>query len=525
MTQELHITIDEAAATLSRDPTIFERDHDLVTVIAAEAVPNARAPVAPGTPVIRPIMPPTMLERLTRIATFHRVAKPSKKAIQLAEEGGPKPDTKWIRCQPPPAVVSGLLARGRWPVPSLVGVTETPILRPDGTLHERAGFDAATGYYYAPSLGMLPIPDHPTRDDAIAALAELEDAFVDFPHVSRAHKLVPIAAILTLLAKTAIDGPSPLFVLDASTRGSGKTLQADVISLVALGRDAGRLTHPETDEEFEKILAAYAISGSRLILIDNITRQLGGGPLDKVLTTRTDVELRQLGASLMRRLPWTATLLASGNNVQLGDDTVRRTLMARLESDLENPETRTGFAHDPLHAWVRAERPRLLRAALVVLRAYAAKRWPETDLPRWGSFEAWTRVVAGAIRFADGPNVLECKPSADERGDGAVAALRTLLVRLPALAQGVDIKVKTLLGVLYPETDGPRPKDEWDDLRDAIETLAPPRTGQPVDPRALGKCLSRHAGRLVGGRRLRRTDASQSSVAWFVTDVTGARIR
>jgi putative DNA primase/helicase len=526
ITHELHLTIDDTAAVLSRDPTIFERDHELVTVISAPEVARAKAPIAPGTPVIRPILPPTMVERLTKIATFHRRAKPSSKAIQLAEAGGPKPEAKWVRCQPPHPVVHALLARGRWPVPPLVGVTETPILRLDGTLHERPGYDPATGYYYAPSCALPPMPEHPTRDDAVAALAELEDALVDFPHVDRAHKLVPVAAVLTILAKTAIDGPVPLFVLDASTRGSGKTLQADVISLISLGRDAGRLTHPETDEELEKILSAYAIAGSRLILIDNILRTLGGGPIDKVLTTRTDVELRQLGASLIRRLPWTAVILASGNNVQLGDDTLRRTLVSRLESDMENPEARTGFVHDPLHSWVRAERPRLLRAALIVLRAYAAKGWPQTDVPRWGSFEAWTTVVAGAIRFAGGPSVLSCKPSAGERGDGTVAALGTILRELPRLAQGTEMKVKGILEALYPhEPDGaPRGPDGFDDFREALETIAPPRSGHTVDARLLGKRLSGHTGRLLAGRRLRKTDPSAGSVAWFVTDADGKRI-
>jgi hypothetical protein len=368
------------------------------------------------------------------------------------------------------------------------------------------------------------MPEHPTRDDAVAALAELEDALVDFPHVDRAHKLVPVAAVLTILAKTAIDGPVPLFVLDASTRGSGKTLQADVISLIALGRDAGRLTHPETDEELEKILSAYAIAGSRLILIDNILRTLGGGPIDKVLTTRTDVELRQLGASLIRRLPWTAVILASGNNVQLGDDTLRRTLVSRLESDLENPEARTGFVHDPLHSWVRAERPRLLRAALIVLRAYAAKGWPQTDVPRWGSFEAWTTVVAGAIRFAGGPSVLSCKPSAGERGDGETGAVETVLRELPRLTGGAPTRVKSIIELLYPETDGPRAKDGWEDLREAIEMLTHPRPGTIPSGEALGKKMRKAAGRVIGGKRLRNEDASSGAKAWYVVDASGRTI-
>jgi hypothetical protein len=514
ITHELHEAIDHAADVLSSDSLLFERDHELVTVLAA-GDPVKRAPIAAGTPIIRPVSLPTLHERLTRLARFVKFKPPTEES-----------PASWPRCQPTKPLIAGLLARGRWPVPTLVGISETPIMRPDGSLHETPGFDRETGYFYAPSCELAPMPAKPSQGDAVNALAEFEDAFVDFPHVSRAHKLVPIAAILTLLAKTAIDGPVPLFVLDASTRGSGKTLQADVISLTALGRDAGRLTHPESDEELEKILSAYALSGSRLILIDNITRTLGGGPLDKVLTTRSDVELRILGSTQMRRMPWTATVLASGNNVQLGDDTLRRTLVSRLESDLENPEARQGFTHDPLHAWVRAERPRLLRAAFIILRAYALKGWPKTDLPRWGSFEAWTQVVAGAIRFAGGENILECKPTSEDRGDGSVQALSVLLRELPRLGQGQSIKLKTVLSTLYPDVgqhDGPRQPDGFDDLRDSLETLSPPKAGHAIDARRLGKALRAASGRVLGGRRL-RSEMNQGVAAYFIVGPDGKRL-
>ncbi len=523
--------VDQAAAALHRDPLLFSRDHELVTVVLQPgALPGARAPVAQGTPVVRPVEAPTLFERLTACALFERAAKPTPKELAMREMGG-EPEVQWARCNPTPAIVQALLARGRWPIPPLVGISETPIVRRDGTIRQSRGYDETTGWYYAPSCSYPEIAERPSQADGTAALRELEDIFCDFPHVGGAggaHRHVPVAAILTLLARPAILGSVPMFVLDASTRGSGKTLQADVVSTVALGRDAGRCTYPEDDEELEKVLSSYALSGTSLILIDNIRRPLGGGPLDKVLTARSTVDLRVLGSSVMRQLPWTATILASGNNLELGDDTIRRTLVSRIESQLENPEARTGFAHDPLVEWAKEHRARLVGCALTVLRAYSSHGSPDTDVPRWGGgFESWATVVAGSIRFCGGPNVLLCKPSAEERGDGTVMALDAFLLHLPRLTQGEPVRLKSLLATLYPERDshdGPQAPDGWEDLREAIETLAPPRHGQGVDPRKLGAALRYHAARIRHGRRLANRSAAAGTVAWYVTNLAGAPV-
>src|SRR5262249_18040134 len=150
-----------------------------------------------------------------------------------------------------------------------------------------------------------------------------------------------IAAILTVLARPAIEGACPAFLFDATTRGSGKTLQADAVSAVALGRSAARKSYPVEAEAMGKILASYAVAGARLILFDNVTREFGGGELDQAITARDAVELRVLGRTEVKRLLWNAVIMASGNNIALCEDTVRRVLIARLESTEENPEDRT----------------------------------------------------------------------------------------------------------------------------------------------------------------------------------------
>lgn len=405
---------------------------------------------------------------------------------------------------------------------NLVAVSETPVLRPDGTILQTPGYDRATGYVYQPNCDFPEVPERPSKEDAARALAELNEVFVDFPYVDDAARMVPIAAILTILARSAIEGACPAFLLDATTRGSGKTLQADAISAVALGRSAARKSYPPDQEELGKILSSYAIAGARQILFDNVPAgvEFGGGELDQAITARDAVELRVLGRSEVKRLPWNAVIMASGNNLALGEDTVRRVLVARLETPEENPEDRTGFKHPHLFQWILEERPRLVVAALTVLRAFARFGGHRHDGQAWGSFEAWSRLVPGAIVYAGGADPMKARPSLERHASDASRALITVLEHLPRLdKRGAGLSTRDLVRLLYPSrmSDEERSTDGFDALRDALEAWAPPKPGQPPSLQLLGKRLRSSIGRTIGGKRLvRLPEEGRNPVRWVV---------
>src|SRR5690606_13666366 len=145
-------------------------------------------------------------------------------------------------------------------------------------------------------------------------------------------------------------------------------------------------------------------------------------------------ELRVLGRSEIATLRWRAVTLAGGNNIQLGADTTRRSLVSRLEPAEERPEERTGYAHPDLLGWLRNERPRLVCAALTILRGHAVAGSPEMGVRQWGSYGAWRCVVAAAIAWAGGPDVIECRASGDGERDPEATALGVVLAELPRLA-------------------------------------------------------------------------------------------
>src|SRR5262249_44109874 len=79
----------------------------------------------------------------------------------------------------------------------LESVTETPLLKHDGTILQLPGYDADTGILYVPQGQFDRVPEHPTRDDAIRARDELLEVVVDFPFSKPMHLSAWLASVLT----------------------------------------------------------------------------------------------------------------------------------------------------------------------------------------------------------------------------------------------------------------------------------------------------------------------------------------
>lgn len=483
LSPEIHMVANEACAALAQAAHLYQRNGHLVRMLRVATVDAERARATAGTPQIREVPIATLRELLTSVARFTVYDKRSESRRPT---------------HPPDTVVAAVHARGEWPgTPPLVGLIETPILRPDGSVLETPGYDAATGYLYAPSRQFPPVPTSPTLSDAREALRALGEPWADFPVSADAERLVGLAAMLTLLARPAIRGATPAFVFDASTRGSGKSLSARCATLLAQGREAALLSWPDDPAELEKTLASCALAGASVVCFDNVTTELGGAPLDKILTCTDRVQLRVLGQSSAPELVWRGVLLAGGNNLMLGGDTTRRVLVCRLEPMTEKPEERVGFRiGGRLDDWCREHHPRLAVAGLTLLRAYVLAGRPPQDLRPWGGFEAWSDLIAGALRWAGGPDIMACRPTVVGKDDNETGALRDIIAELPRFAPD-GITLAALISLLYPAGGG---NPIHARLREAVESLVPTqRPGLGPTPQRLGIALTKHRRRVVGG--------------------------
>lgn len=530
---DLHRIVTESLAVLPNDPDLYQRDGALVRVVrvaetdadagssetSEEETPqqehSTRPKMAVGTPQIRVLGYAALKVRLTGVASFQKYSTTAE---------------AYVPALPPDDVTAAIKEWGEYPgVRPATGIIETLSMRPDGSPITEPGYDAATGFIYAPQREFPPIPELPTREDARRALIALLEPFVDFPFKDEAAKHVPVAALLTLVCRPAIRGAVPCFVFDATTKGSGKGLCASAVTALAHGRPAAVMRWPEgQDDEAEKILGGYAMRGASVILWDNVKGVFGGASLDKTLTAVDRVELRVLGQTNVPSVSWRTVMLATGNNVALGEDTTRRVLVARLEPLMEHPEERTDFTiKGDLLEWCKEQHPRMVVAALTLVRAFVLAKPPKRPgATGWGSFDVWRELIGEAIVWAGGADVTATRPTFDQTTDDPeTAALRAVLEHLPRLLPEGGT-VREIVDKLYP--DWGAPDATFTPLRDALEALAHASKGQPPDTGKLGKAFRKARRRVLGDpstgdRRLDIASTHAGTAKWCIYQVKPPR--
>lgn len=507
---------DEAGVALCQHANVYQRGGVLVCVLHD---------LSSGAGVIRP-------RARSRIAVLPiaslRICL-SACAVWIRRDAKGRQQRTYV----PQSVVNAVCARGEWPgLRPLENVVDCPMLRPDGTAITTPGYDEATGLLYEPSEDFPEGPKNPTQADARAALAVLHDILVDFPFKTPAHLAACVAALVTPLARYSFRGPSPLFMIDANTAGTGKGRLVAVIGAIVAGRPMATMAPLEDDGEQRKRITALAIGGDKIVLIDNVVGTLGSPSLDAALTS-TEWSDRLLGVTQTVRVPLAMTWYATGNNIQLLGDMGRRIMHIRLESPLDQPGDRTGFRYPDLETFVRTRRAVFVTAALTILRAFCAAGRPAAELKSWGSFEGWSDLVRGALVYAGELDPAETRGEVRSEADVALRAFQGLLEGWSTVADrygGRCTAAQVLRELARNDAAAANPSSnetlKYEVFRDALAELIPTPPGKLPGTRHLGNTLRGFKGRVVmcsdGRRRLMSTvkECSQG-VVWTVRETEG----
>jgi hypothetical protein len=330
---------------------------------------------------------------------------------------------------------------------------------------------------------------------------KLLEIVCDFRFQSQEHVAAWFASLLTPFARFAFVGPTPLFLVDANVRGAGKGLLTQTIAYLVLGRDMAVSSYAEDSEEMRKKITSIALAGDRMILLDNLEGDFGNDALDRALTA-TRWQDRILGGNHTVDLPLTTTWFATGNNVSIAADTARRIIHIRLDVLSEKPEERSDFRHPDLLAWVRQERPRLVRAALTILRAYVRAGRPKQPVPAYGSFDGWSALVRQAVIWLGLPDPCKTRKELAEKADVTATALAQLLEAWRLYDPGNNgLVLGGLIAELYQIHNPPRDAASCA-LRAALENLLGVQGREGPSAPALGRKLASLRRRVCGDRYL-----------------------
>lgn len=389
-----------------------------------------------------------------------------------------------------------------WRVPELRGVRESPTLRADGTVLQSAGYDPGTGYLYQPQADYPLVPEHPTFEDAQAALAELLDVVRDFEFASEADRSVWLAAVLTDAIRPAL-ASAPVFGFDAPQFGAGKTLLANLASMIVHGVPLIGKGWTASEEENEKRLYSALLTGEHSYLADNLKKGLPfGGEAIAAILTMDQWAARRLGKSEQTPVSTRATFFVTGVNLTFTADLVRRALKCRIEPHTERPENRA-FGYD-VAAETIANHPRLLTAALTVVRAYAVAGYPmQGKFKPMGSFGDFDRLVRGPLIALGCADPLETQRDI-ESVDPEIDALARGLELLDAVFGSRAFQVKdiaTLAVGRLSANDAARALLDW-----VRENTAPARDGGAINTKSLGKFIASKRGTPRGGRMLKHVE-------------------
>ncbi|MGD0768095.1 MAG: primase C-terminal domain-containing protein [Tepidisphaeraceae bacterium] len=486
-TDEQRVTDEVIDVLATADPELYRRGNLLVRVVRAKDRSKHG-----NKGITRPAEAPTIADASASWVRERITAFVNLRTRVPTQRTGPD-DTK--DAHPPEWLSQHIIERKTWPdVRPLDALSDVPILRPDGTLHQKSGYDPESGVLYLPSADFPLAPENATREDAKAAALRLLDVFCDFPFEAPCHRSVALAGILTLISRHAIAGNVPVFAWEANTRGAGKGLGCNVTSAIALGRRMSASDYTHDTDEFKKRLLAVAIAADPVVLLDNVEGMFGNSVLNGAITSER-ISGRVLGLSKNVDLPLRTVWFVTGNNIEMREEIARRTLTVRLEAEQEKPEYRSGFRHPDLLGWVMQNRISLLIDALTIVGAYCRAGKPDQQLTPFGSFEEWSALIRSAIVWcglAD-PCAAGGTPVQDETLE-ALSEFTSVCRRQRYSTKELDFR--TLVNIASSNLS---PDSAAGELRTALQGLAGYPSNKMPSNIALGKCLRRFRNKRFDG--------------------------
>jgi hypothetical protein len=486
-----------------------------------------------GNELVRPIVSTVKAAhgRLTRTAQLKAVSTTFMRDTMCRHAHWKRFDKRendWVPAQAPKPVAETLLAReGVWGFPEVIGVIATPTMRPDGSLLVKQGYDSATRLLLIEPPRMPDIPDEPTRGDALAALALLEDLISETPFDDKPSRAVALSGLITPVVRGAFP-VAPMHVSSAPVAGSGKSFLWDLAAAISTGQRRMPVIAASDEKETEKRLVGVMLTGQPLISIDNVNGELKGDFLCQAIEQQF-LDIRALGLSVIKRIETGGvTIYATGNNITIVGDLCRRTITSRLDAKLEHPQLRQ-FRKDPISK-ILDDRGTYIAACLTICRAYIVAGRPQ-PLRRLASFEGWSDTVRSALVWLGRADAIESMENirAEDPQRAALSDLLHAWAQDHGVGSGSHVPLAVIIDkAMQMERMGGLDTGEHKHpelnaaVRAATLAIAGSAPGSKVDPVRFGQYCKANKSRIIDGLFLANQPSSRGGAAtWWVDRARG----
>ncbi len=284
----------------------------------------------------------------------------------------------------PHALPQDMMALPSHHLPRLARVARVPSLVSGGFFLDRPGYHPDAQTYLDLPRGLQDLSRATWAPEKAKAWL-VDELLGDFLFVDDSDRVHAPAALLTPFVRPSFQGPTPLFIIEAPTEGTGKSLLADVLHRVITGTPSQPMTLPRSHDAIRKRITAQLPQAPPVVLWDNLAETVDSASLAAVITSQEWAD-RRLGESEMLRLPNEALWLATGNSPMMSRELSRRCVRIRLDAHSSRPWKGRSYRHPNLSRWVDQHRGELVQAVCSLIR-----HWLEADRPqapkRRGSFE------------------------------------------------------------------------------------------------------------------------------------------
>jgi hypothetical protein len=311
------------------------------------------------------------------------------------------------------------LARGP-ALRELHGVTHTPMMRTDGSILDRPGYDdgrKGTGFLFLPDPDLADMdrvdPQLYVEKDGeriwLADIAGARDRLLDltreFPWVSDDDRVNWYGLLFTPLMRAMFPPPYLMGLITAPNPRSGKSLLAQVLEMVHGG--VRRTELPRDEDELRKAITAILLDTTApVVVFDNVRGAIRSSTLEGVLAS-VEITDRYLGQSRSVSLRNDRIWVMTGNNASVAGDLGPRILPIEIDPKVPNPELREFSTN--LYDFVPKHRGQILVDLLTIVRAWVLDGRP-MEVRRSDEYGQWDGAMRGLLHWAGFPGTFGGSP-------------------------------------------------------------------------------------------------------------------